>query len=215
MSIRKQIDNLGYDVFNNSQTPNIESPNLTYQEILDDPLIVRSANIKKAVRTKNFSDTGPVYGITLEDSRPLSFEEMVNSGNMIAIASHRLAMAEGQFETVPYIYHGVYVMLGGDSHAIDPEEFGDESTKNIVIKQNYFCFVDETNLSRDMIIKKNSIVLVQILDENQRTGVITNVQNLNIDYVINATVNRSGDRLESARQLFKGQNYNFMSTGQE
>lgn len=208
MSVRKQIDNLGNDVFNTANSPSIESPNLTFEEIYDDPLSVRSSNIKKNIRTKNASDTGPVFGISLEDSRPLSPEEIFDSGNYIALASHRLSMAEGDYENVPYLYHGTYVMVGGDEGSVDPEDFPGESEKSLAIRSNYFCFVDETTLSRDMIIKKNSIVQVQIIDENRRFGIITHAQNLNIDYIINQTVS-GGERLESTRQLFKGQSSSF------
>lgn len=208
MSVRKQIDSLGNDVFNTANSPSIESPNLTFEEIYDDPLVVRSSNIKRNIRTKNSSEVGPVFGISLEDSKPLSPKEIFDSGNYIALASHRLSMAEGDYENVPYIYHGTYVMLAGDNAGVDPDDFPDQGEKSLAITTNYFCFVDETTLSRDMIIKKNSIVQVQIIDENKRIGIITHAQNLNIDYIINQTVS-GGERLESTKQLFKGQSNTF------
>ena len=157
----------------------MDNPNITVSDYVDNPRTVINANLRSAIyRNRVTPEEIPVPGITLEDMQPVPLEDLYLFNNMSPLLNYfnSIVVSNSSQMQVPNKIYGCHVKLANDNLP-DIELFSDEKKRKVALSCHMFCFVDETEMSEYTTLKKDTLVKVQIIDQNFSFGKIVQAQN--------------------------------------
>lgn len=157
------------------QSPDLRKPLPTLEDYLDDPLVINSSNSKHLFKNEEFDFTTPKFGVTTEESAPLSAEELADNNEFAGIFNWVSSLFG--VSNVPPTVHGVNVrvaLIDKDVKSVSKSGGKRKGETGIVTT---FCTVDQTLFTNETAIAPNTVVKVQYLDKNLTQAKIIGIAN--------------------------------------
>ena len=152
-----QLDKLPYNAFQESVEFNITSPQVTSNDVADDPMVIYRTNMISGMNSTIIDISKPYYGYALEDSKAVTPKNKEAFSAISLISSLFGTKEEAQVVRVrvPFIH---------EKTLTNPEK--NPAQKQKLIKMHTAAYLDPTLFSPSTKITKNKLVKIQFLDQN-------------------------------------------------